>query len=274
MNFKSRLAKMGKNYKKSEKEYEQIFSSAPPGEYEATLSSCKLDEKGNKLVIAQQYIINEGDEEGRKVLVNTFLEGKTDETSAKMWAFARKFLDTMGYEPPENPEDIEDIIDEMNGSEAVVRLIISKNDQNPDFPNVRVLPAEDSGEEGEEEAGEESGEEAKGEEKGEEEEVGDDDEALRERAVAFAITWDIPDVEEDSDLETVKEAITAQIESDGPWNEGDLEEEEKALLEDDLEIDGAVNKPAPAVKKSIKKDVKKSVKKSAKKSVKKSARRS
>lgn len=268
-NFKNKLAKMNKNYKKSADEYDSMFTQVPFGSYNATLSSIKLAETKDKklLHISQQYVITDGPQEGRKVFRNTFLEGNTEEATAKCFAFGRKFLDTMGYEAPENAVDFEDILDEMNGEEIVVRLEVTKNDLNPDFPNITVYPVDVEGadpeeeEEAEEEEEEEENEtqlpDDSEEEESEEEEEEDEDEDLRNRAVAFAITWDIEGVDEDSSVDDVVEAITSQVKEEGPWEEDDLEEEEMSLLVDELEIKGAVKKKKKAPKKAAKKSAKK-----------------
>lgn len=289
VNYKKRLSKMKKSFKKSAEEYETMFSSVPPSEYMGQLSSMKIKESGSgKLMLSQVYVITEGEFEGRKVFANNMLEGSDEEKTAKCWAFVRKLFDALGYEAPSDVTEIPDLIEEINEAEIDVQLNVVENKDYPNNPNVYVNPAsgsvadeeEDPEEEDPEDPDYEDPEEEDPEEEDPEEEdpeeedpeESDDDEELRERAVAFAITWDLTDVTEDSSIDEVIEAINNAVEEGGPWDLGDLEEADVELLEEELGIEGATKKPKPQ-KKKTKKTTKKATKKTTKKSTKKSTKK-
>jgi len=276
MSFNDKLKKLQGNYKKSAEDYETMFVTIPPGEYDAKLSSVKLGTvSGGKLCIKQVYVITNGSMKGKTVPVNTFLEGKDAQATTTCFSYARKFIDNMGYEIPETISEIPDILAAMNKDNIYVLMIVTKSD-NPDWPKINLFPAasSDDGEEGdgEEGGGEEGSDNGDGEGDGA---GGDEDEEFRERVVAFAITWDVPEINEESTTDEVREAIAQFVIDDGKWESTDFQPEEIALLEDELQLKDCFNKPKPPpkTKKSIQKAPPSKTKTSTKKSLKKSARR-
>src|SRR4030042_1356145 len=153
----ARLRKASDTWKNSEEAYKSAFGSEklPEDVYVAKLQDCLITEQGkdNKLVVKREHVITEGEFKGTVVRDSFQLENE--------WGpvFLRRWLNMLGVEVPENPEELEELIPQVKEAAPEVKIRVKRNDQG--FVNVDVITfvGEDDGSESGEAGGEESGDE-------------------------------------------------------------------------------------------------------------------
>ena len=188
--YTQRLSNMKDAYDESQNQYDSMFRGVkiPAANYLARLQSAKVTESksSGKLMVSREHIITDGEYKGMVVYDNIMLE------TPMGFTFARRWFDMMGYNQPENPKEIPDLVEEMANEAPDVKIRIK---HSGDFINVSVI--EVIGEGSGEDTGEDTGTDT-GEDKGESE--------LLERLRAFCISEEIEVLDED-DEEILKEKI-------------------------------------------------------------------
>lgn len=239
--FSQRLGTMKRKWKSSQKRAEQMFGGAKveEGEYVARLTKAFIKEssQGN-LFIRREHTIIDGEYTGVIIYDNMMLE--TDLGPA----FIRRWIDTLGYNQPEEPEELEDFCDAAVKDAPTCHVRVR---HSGDFVNVDVLKVVDSGEEPETtisttpaqrivekektEPQQKEKKEEKKEEKEEEEEptnsppsAGDE---LLTRLFEFARGADI-DTEEDDTVDVLVERIKEDM--------GKFDYEYKKMATDEVEL--------------------------------------
>ena len=132
--FVDRLNGMKENWDQSENQYNSMFGGVkiPAGDYIARVQMVKLAEakSSGKLMIKREHMIAEGAHTGSVVYDNMMLE-----TPMGM-SFVRKWFENMGYESPNDPSEIEDILVSINEEAALVKIAVK---HSGDFTNVAVI---------------------------------------------------------------------------------------------------------------------------------------
>ena len=244
--LKKKLANLKSSYQDSKNVYDTQFGGVkiPGGDYIAQLQKCELKEAKStgKLMIQRQHIILSGDFPGCVVWDYLHLE------TPMGFVFARKWIDQMGYTAPDDPEEIEALVEEISKEKSRVKINLKNSG---DFTNITVIELLDNeGDETptskEDPTSEEAGEEEAGEEEAGEEE-GDSELELLFNLRQFVIAYELDGFEEaeTSDEEMLKEMILSY-----PWKQEEMEAEEIELFKlagiDDKIIKPKVNKkPAP-----------------------------
>ncbi len=262
--YKQRLKSMQENWGDSQKEFEDMFGGAqlPKAEYSFKLIKLDIRESGNNnLYIERQQVVMDGEFEDTNIKDALMLG------SPKNMVFVRRFVEQMGYDCPEELEELPDVLDAIVSEAPTYNGSLSYYNDRAQVRVIELLDGDGDGEEdGEEDTSEEDGEEDTSEENGEEdtseedtseeenEAAGDDDGELIDRMLIFCATWDIEVDEENADFDTLKEAI-----STNEYAEKELDDDETAVLID-CELESCIIKPKKkkaAVKKSVKKSSKK-----------------
>jgi len=248
MSFKDRLAGMQQSYNDSQSQYDSMFGGVKiaPGNYIAQLQKAVIVESktSQKLMIKREHIITDGEFQGHVVYDYMHLE------SPMGFTFTRKWIEQMGYEAPDDPAELEDLVEAISDEGAAVKVNVK---HSGDFVNVSVVELLD----GPADAGtaETTGttettetapvEKAKEEVK---EEVKEED-PLNLSLLAFCEAQDI-EVEEDDTNEILAERISAY-----DWPEKELTVDEVKMFKS-ANIEHAIQKPKPtAKKKTVKKKV-------------------
>lgn len=131
----ARLRKASDTWKTSEEAFKATFGSEnlPEDVYAAKLQDCLLAEQGkdNKLVVKREHVITEGEFKGIVLRDSFQLENE--------WGpvFLRRWLNMLGVEVPENPEELEDLIPQVKEAAPEVKIRVKRNDQG--FVNVDVI---------------------------------------------------------------------------------------------------------------------------------------
>ena len=177
----SKMSKKLKDMKKRWNEGKDKVPGVPPGEYIFRLQKAELGESqtSGNLMVRREHLVVAGEYAGEVVRDNQQLE--TDNGPF----FVAKWVESMGYEPPEDIEDLPAILEEMTSDAPLCKGRVS---HSGDFTNVRIegsVDESDVDEELEEEYGEEEGEESD-----DEEEESDDEEEEVEVNVGDIITWE------------------------------------------------------------------------------------
>lgn len=141
MNFKDRLSKMQSNWNSSKAQYATQFGGekVPAGVYIVQLHSAKLAEtkESQKLYIRRQHVIMEGDYKGVAVFDNMFIE---NEMGAM---FFRQWIDLCGFEAPDDPTELEELITEISKTSPVAKVNVKHNKDFTNVQYVEVLEDED-----------------------------------------------------------------------------------------------------------------------------------
>lgn len=240
--YTKKLAGMKTAYDDSQNQYDSMFGGAkvPAGNYVAKLQSAVIKESqsSGKLMIAREHLITEGEFANITIYDNIMLE------TPMGFTFVRRWVDMMGYEQPEQPEEIEDIVSDIAEEAPVVKIRIK---HSGDFVNVSVIEVLDG-------TGDEAGE--SDEQADETEETQDAPEYTNEaldKLREFCIKEEI-ELSDDDDEDSLKEKI-----DDFEYPEDKLDEWQIKLL---TEIGQEANitrkekpKPLPAAKKKTGKKV-------------------
>jgi len=193
----SKMSNKLKDMKKRWNEGKDKVPGVPQGEYIFRLQKAEVAESqtSGNLMVKREHLVVAGEYAGEVVRDNQQLE--TDNGPF----FVAKWVESMGYEPPEDIEDLPAILEEMTSDAPLCKGRVS---HSGDFTNVRIEGAVDESDV-DEELEEEYGEEEEEPEDDEEEEESDDEEEESD------------DEEEDDEEEE---------ESDDEEEESDDEEEE------------------------------------------------
>lgn len=164
VDFKARLAKMGKAYKTAEAAKGLGETNLEAGKYRANITGAELKEVNGKLNIEWEYTVAEGDFENE---VATNLDGIEREEAMP---YLKKKLNMLGYDADtvDLAADLPTILAEIVDASPLVVIQVKKND---DFVNIYLNKVEDS------EASEEEGDAEEVEETEAEEEVEEVEEA-------------------------------------------------------------------------------------------------
>ena len=237
--FKTRLKRMKKNYTEQKQTAKDMFTLVPAGVYVGVLQSAKIAESSNgNLLIKREHLITEGDESGSTVFDNMMLETELG------FAFIIRWLEICGYEAPETPEEIEDIIEAMTDENPGVKFSIK---HSGNYANVSVQELLEAGEASESDSSSDEVEE-------------EDDEVYTAEDINGMAKPDLVDLitENELDIKTkgvkVTELRDAIIEELGLGEAEEKEEEEKDEVEPEAETkDEGVN--AEEIKTMKKQDV-------------------
>lgn len=136
--YEEKLKQMQESWNQSEETAEEMFSDIPEGVYVGVLQSAAVDESSNgNLMIKREHLITQGNFEGRVVYDNLMLKNETT------IAFVRRWLNTMGFECPEDIAEIPEILEELVIYDDLLQFKVSRSD---DFTNVNVLEVIEQGE--------------------------------------------------------------------------------------------------------------------------------
>lgn len=250
--FSDKLKTMTSSWSESQNQYDTMFGGVKidPGEYIAKVQMAKLTESksSGKLMIRREHLIVEGSWKGTVVYDNMMLETPMGMT------FVRRWFEMMGYSAPEDPAEIEDVIEAIAEEAATVKIVVK---HSGDFINVAVIEVIESDDDEKQEAksrpsAAKSRQDVKQEEpeqEAEAEEKDDDNADLRDALFAFCKAQDI-DTEKDDDAEILCERI-----KEYKWPEEELTEDEKALF-DAAEIADAIKRKEAPKKTRIKREKK------------------
>jgi len=138
--YQKQLASMKKTWKSSKKVYDTMFAGAkvPEGVYIAQVQKCALKESksSGNLMIARQHLILEGEYKGTMLFDNMQLETEYGPV------FARKWIETVGYETPEDIEELPELLEAIASEGPVCKVAVK---HSGDFVNVNVSEMLDSG---------------------------------------------------------------------------------------------------------------------------------
>lgn len=138
--YQKQLASMRKTWKASKKVYDTMFAGAkvPEGVYIAQVQKCALKESksSGNLMIARQHLILEGEYKGTMLFDNMQLETEYGPV------FARRWIETVGYEAPEDIEELPELLEAIAGEGPVCKVVVK---HSGDFVNVNVSEMLDSG---------------------------------------------------------------------------------------------------------------------------------
>lgn len=265
-------------WKKAGGEYDTMFgaSKLEEGEYIVKLQKAVLKEKNGSMKIAREHVVVDGEDKGVVIYDQVNMDNE------KSLAFLWRWVEKMGFEIPEDPEDLVELLEELVESEPVVLVDVKQNDAG--FTNINIIELMDESDEEseeseeeeesdeeeeseEEEEPEEESEEAEESEESEEEEESDEQTQLVERMITFAYAWDLDGVEDDTDFDSVKQIIAASS-----YPEENLDEEELALL-NELGLEVCIERKKKKEKKKSAKTSEKSPAKSTKKAPAKSSKK-
>jgi hypothetical protein len=127
--FKNRLSQM----KEAWTEGKNAAPGVPDGVYTMQLQNCELDESGNgNMMVKREHLILDGEHAGEVVRDQIVFEG-----NAFGARFLSQFIEQMGYESPDNPEDIEDVVTAI-AKDARKYTAQVKKAKDSDFRNVRI----------------------------------------------------------------------------------------------------------------------------------------
>jgi len=179
INWKARLGKI-KNFKKAKEEAAELGTSFEDGRYKARITEAKLAESqsSGREQINLPFEILDGEYQGQKGFTSLGLDDKS-------LRFSLAAIEKMGYDLPEEAEEIVDTVNDINNDQPEVVIQVKNGFSNI----VGKVEAEDEigGGSDEDEGGEEGEEEAEEGEESEEEESGDDAEVSIGSKVSF--TW-------------------------------------------------------------------------------------
>lgn len=239
--FASKLSGMKEGWDESQNQYDTMFGGVKidAGDYIARVQSIKLTESksSGKLMVRREHLIIEGSWKGTVVYDNMMLETPMGMT------FLRKWFEQMGYTAPDDPADIEDVLEAIAEEAATVKVAVK---HSGDFINVAVVEVIEADEEkgSSSETKEKASKEKAPKEKADTEQS-DENAELRDALFAFCKAQDI-DTEKDDDVEVLGERI-----KEYKWPETELTDEEKEMFEA-AGISDAIKKKEPEKKKATK----------------------
>jgi len=203
-----------------------------PGEYIARLQSAKLVESksSGKLMVRREHVLMDGEFKGMVIFDNMILETPMGLT------FIRRWFDQMGYEAPEDPEEIENVVSAVSKDAANVKIQVK---HSGDFVNVAVIEVLD--EEKEEPASKASGKTATSGGKGKPADDDEDTELLKNLFI-FCKAQDI-DTEKDDTIDVLCERI-----KEYDWPKEELTDDEVEMFEE-AGISDVIIEPKKAKKK-------------------------
>ena len=217
--FKARLKQMQDRWAQGKDE----MPGVPEGVYTMQLQSAEMKETGaGKLAVKREHLVMDGEYEGEVVYDQLNLETDYGPYFASQW------IEQMGYEPPEELTDLEDIVQQIAAAHPQYQAKVRRNDGFSNVNFVRLLDAGDV-EEVEEEV----------EEASEEEEV---DLAVLSRSELKALIKDMEmeivvtkKMSDDDIRAAIEEAMTVEEEEE---EEAEPEEEEEEAEPEEEEEDG------------------------------------
>lgn len=216
--FASQLASLNKNWASAKAKQDEMFGGQqiPGAQYTAQLVGAKLilTKQSQRLAIARNFLIVDGDYEGRTV--SDMMGLAFNELSP---VFARRWIEQMGYAAPEDlAAELENVLDAITADAMYCKIKIRLSGQ---YYNIDVLETWSSKDEDvKSEAGSEETAEAKAEAEG-------DDPDLLAALMVFASSQDLGGVtiSDEDTVDSLKEKL-----SDFQWEEGELAEGEADLL--------------------------------------------
>jgi len=165
------LRKGKKTWAESKEEAKTIGRvDVPDGTYEVDLQGCEFKVKDGTPYIVRRHVIVDGDH-ADKVLTDTLW---FDVENAKRVAFIYQWLELAGFDLPEDPGELYEMIEQLNEECYSGKVRVYHWGDNNRM-GVDLLEAYDPEDEDGEEGGEEEGTEEAGEEEAGTEEAGDDD---------------------------------------------------------------------------------------------------
>lgn len=222
----ARLSKMKSGWLSSEQQYKEMFGAAdiPEDVYVAKLQDCELTESSSgKLRIKREHVIMEGEHKGVPIRDGLNLENELG------LVFCRRWLNMIGADVPENPEELETLLAEIKEAAPVCKIRVR---HSGDFTNVDVISVvgdADGGEEG-------SGEEGEGDEIDLDSMDKDELRALVKENDLEIDGW--RKMDEDTLREAIREAISDDEGKDSEEGESEEESEEEGEEEgDNVDLD-------------------------------------
>jgi len=227
--FGDKLKGMKSGWDESQNQYDTMFGGVKidAGDYIAQVQMAKLTESksSGKLMIRREHLIVEGSWKGTVVYDNMMLETPMGMT------FIRRWFEMMGYAAPDDPSEIEDVIEAIAEESATVKIAVK---HSGDFINVAVIEVIESDDDEKQEtksgpsaakSKQKAEPEAEAEAEPEQEAETEDDADIRDALFAFCKAQDI-DTEKDDDSEVLCERI-----KEYKWPEDELTEDEKELFD-------------------------------------------
>lgn len=246
--FAEKLRAMRETWRESSAVYDSTFGGVKvdPGQYTARLQSAKIVESktSGNLMIRREHVILDGQFKGSIVRDNMNL------SNAMGMSFVRHWIDQMGYEPPDDPEGIEEVLDVICSDAPLCKIAVK---QSGDFVNVSVIevyPNDDlpqssrPSQSSQQSRTSQSSQERQTSGKNEDAEDDSESNPIRDRLFAFCKAQDI-DTEPDDSIDVLRERIREY-----QFPEDELTEEEKQLFADAGIEDVIERKPPKAKKKN------------------------
>lgn len=221
------LASMNERWDESKQGYGDMFGgeTIPAGVYVAQLRKAELclSKSKGQLQIKRSFAIVDGEQKGRSVRDYMNLETEYG------FIFARRFLDVLGFQQPDSPEQLEGILAEVAKEMPVCKIEVKKTPSNNggEFVNIQVNSRVDL------EAGDapapETADDAPAPTETEEAPAADEN---RDALYAFCVANRVVEgADGDSDdAEQLVERIKSAVEKDGRFLITELSDEEKELL--------------------------------------------
>jgi len=148
----SKLKKIKSGWADSEQSYKEMFGAAdlPEDVYVIKLQTCELTESsGGNLRIKRSHVIIEGEFKGVMISDGLNLEGET-KNGTHASVFVRRWLEMLDVDVPDDPSELEGILDEIQELNPIVKARISHSGS---FTNVNLVSviddSDDAGEGGE-----------------------------------------------------------------------------------------------------------------------------
>lgn len=128
--FKERLEAMNETWSQRK---DANVGGVAPGTYNARLQSAVLGMNSkDEMQAVVEYLVMEGEQAGN--VARDYMQLETE----KGPAFFRKFLEMLGYECPDDPKEIEDLLAQITASAPAVKIKVTPR-KDSDFTNLRLL---------------------------------------------------------------------------------------------------------------------------------------
>lgn len=144
--YSQALASMQEEWQLSQGQYDQQFGGAQidEGVYECRLQGAKmrLSKANSNLMISREHLITKGELQGRVIYDQLMM------TSARNMVYVRHWIEMMGYQAPTDPEEIEAVVEAIEGEAADVKVRVTKDGEYTNAEVIELLGVNSSPEAG------------------------------------------------------------------------------------------------------------------------------
>lgn len=146
--YAERLKKLQGGMTTAKHQQEKMGDSGvfPEGEYVGkTMAKIKESRSSGNLMVSRTFIATEGEMEGLPAFDNLVIDQPNTSSALRAQRDLVKYIDTCGYsfDPESNPEQLEDVLEELSKEAPVVRYRVRHSSPDDDsgtvFVNVDVL---------------------------------------------------------------------------------------------------------------------------------------